>query len=88
MKPRITVEPAVDGAGVRLDGKRVSSACAALGVFMVVLATVLPAYWYAVPLLFAGIALIAVSHVLTPCQDQITRWWRSRISKSSSPDRT
>jgi len=77
MKPRIM-----------LEGKRISSACAALGVFMVVLATLLPAHWHPVPLLFAGITLIAVSHVLTPCQDQITRWWRSRISKSSFPDRT
>ena len=80
--------PDMDGSGVSLDGKRISSACAALGVFMVVLATLLPARWHPVPLLFAGIALIAVSHVLTPCQDQITRWWRSRISKSSFPDRT
>ena len=82
------MEPAVDGAGVKLEGKRVSSICAALGVVMLVLATLLPAHWHPVPLLFAGIALIAVSHVLTPCQDQITRWWRSRISKSSYPDRT
>lgn len=73
MKPRITL---------------LSSACAALGVLMVVLATLLPAHWHPIPLLFAGLALIAVSHVLTPCQDQITRWWRSRISKSSSGDRT
>jgi len=80
--------PDMDASGVSLDGKRISSACAALGVFTVVLATLLPAHWQPVPLLFAGITLIAVSHVLTPCQDQITRWWRSRISKSSSPDRT
>jgi len=79
MKPRI--------AGVRLDIKRMSFACAAPGVAMVVLAAVLPAQWHPVPLLFAGLALIAVSHVLTPCRDQITRWWRGRISKSS-PDRT
>jgi len=78
----------VDGAGVKLEGKRVSSTCAALGVVMLVLAALLPAHWHPVPLLFAGIALIAVSHVLAPCQDQITRWWRSRISKSSYPDRT
>ncbi len=78
MKPRIT--------GVRLDTKRTSFACAAPGVVMVVLAAVLPPQWHPVPLLFAGLALIAVSHVLTPCRDQITRWWRSRISRS--PDRT
>jgi hypothetical protein len=79
MKPRIT--------GVKLDTRRMSFACEAPGVVMVVLAVVLPPQWHPVPLLFAGLALIAVSHVLTPCRDQITRWWRARISKSS-PDRT
>ena len=29
--------------------------------------------------LFAGLACIAISHALTPCQDQITRWWRARL---------
>src|SRR6185437_14095503 len=62
--------------GVRLDTKRMSFACAAPGVVMVVLAAVLPPQWHPAPLLFAGLALIAVSHVLTPCRDQITRWWR------------
>ena len=71
MKPRIT--------GVKLDTRRMSFACAAPGVVMVVLAVVLPPQWHPVPLLFAGLALIAVSHVLTPCRDQITRWWRGRI---------
>lgn len=77
MKPRITL----------LDGKKLSSACAAGGVFMLVLASLLPSRWHPVAFLFAGLALIAVSHLLTPCQDQITRWWRARLSKSS-PDRT
>jgi hypothetical protein len=77
----------VDDAGMKLDSKGMSFACAAPGVVMVILATLLPAHWHPVPLLFAGLALIAVSHVLTPCRDQITRWWRARISKSS-PDRT
>jgi hypothetical protein len=77
MKPRITL----------LDGRKISSACAAGGVFMLVLASLLPSRWHPVPILFAGLALIAISHVLTPCRDQITRWWRARISKSS-PDRT
>lgn len=82
------MEPAVDGARVKLlDASRISFACAAPGVVMVVLATVLPARWYSVPLLFAGLALIAISHILTPCRDQITRWWRARISKSP-PERT
>jgi len=78
----------VDGASVKLlDPGRISFACAGPGVVMVVLATVLPSHWHPVPILFAGLALIAISHVLTPCRDQITRWWRARISKSS-PDGT
>jgi hypothetical protein len=36
----------------------------------------------AIPL-FIGPELIGLPHVLTPCQDQITRWWRSRISRTS-----
>ena len=61
----------------------VSKACAATGVVMLVLAVALPATWHPAIPLFTGLALIAVSHVLTPCQDQITRWWRSRISRTS-----
>jgi hypothetical protein len=46
-----------------------------------VLAAVSPADWYPSVPLFTGLACVAVSHVLTPCQDQITRWWRARISR-------
>ena len=80
MKPRITLL-------TLLDTRRISFACAGPGVAMVVLASVLPPHWHPVPILFGGLALIAISHVLTPCRDQITRWWRARISKSS-PDHT
>jgi len=57
----------------------VSGACAAAGVGLLVLATLLPEEWHPAVALFAGLALLAVSHVLTPCQDQITRWWRDII---------
>ena len=57
---------------------KVSAACAALGVMLLIAASLLADP--AVPAL-AGVALLAVSHVLTPCRDQITRWWRQRISK-------
>jgi hypothetical protein len=60
---------------------RISNACAVVGVLLLVLAGVSPAAWHPVLPLFAGLALIAVSHVLTPCQDQITQWWRRRISR-------
>jgi hypothetical protein len=60
-----------------------SHACAAAGVALLVLATLLPYEWYAAIPLFTGLALLAVSHVLTPCQDQITRWWRAIIEKKN-----
>jgi hypothetical protein len=60
---------------------RISNACAVVGVVLLVLAGVSPAAWQPVLPLFAGLALIAVSHVLTPCQDQITQWWRRRIAR-------
>jgi hypothetical protein len=60
---------------------KVSSACALAGVSLLMLASVLPAHWYPAVPLFLGLAIIAVSHVLTPCQDQITQWWRRRISR-------
>jgi len=61
----------------------ISNGCAVVGVLLLVLASVLPAGWYPVLPLFLGLALIVLSHVLTPCQDQITRWWRGRISSPS-----
>jgi len=67
----------VKRAGVKRE--QLSAACAALGVLLLALAGVLPAHWYpAVPLL-AGVALLAASHTLTPCRDQITKWWQRRI---------
>jgi len=62
---------------------KISNGCAVVGVLLLVLASVLPAGSYPVLPLFLGLALIVVSHVLTPCQDQITRWWRRRISRLS-----
>ena len=59
---------------------RISAACACMGVLLLVIASLLPTAWYPMVPLFLGLALLAVSHVLTPCQDQITRWWRRRIS--------
>jgi len=60
---------------------RVSSGFAAVGVLLVVVTALWPADWYPAAPLFAGLACIAVSHVLTPCQDQITRWWRARLKR-------
>jgi hypothetical protein len=51
-----------------------SSTCASVGVMLVIYAGVVPAEWYPIPALFAGLALLAVSHVLTPCLDRIAVW--------------
>ena len=52
----------------------VSSACACIGVLLVVIAAVSPDRWYPEVMLMAGLALLMVSHVLTPCLDRIAVW--------------
>ena len=59
----------------------ISNGFAAAGVFLLISATLSPATWYPAAQLFTGLACLVVSHVLTPCQDQITRWWNERISR-------
>jgi hypothetical protein len=59
----------------------ISNGLAAVGVVLFVCACLSPAAWYPVVQLFAGLAFIAVSHVLTPCRDQLTKWWTARISR-------
>jgi len=56
--------------------ERVSAACAALGVLLLVAAGTLQDAGIA---LLGGVALLAVSHALPPCRDQITKWWRQRV---------
>ena len=58
---------------------RISAAFASIGVALFVTAGASPADWYPSAQLLAGLACLAVSHVLTPCRDQITRWWRGRV---------
>ena len=57
-----------------------SSACATVGVLLLVLAAVLPERWYPVVALFVGIALLAVSHALTPCEERIDKLRKMRGS--------
>ena len=52
----------------------VSSVCACVGVILLIVAGVAHDESYAVPVLFAGLALLVVSHVLTPCIDRIAVW--------------
>jgi len=46
-------------------------------VLLLVLAGALE--WHPGILICAGVACLVVSHVLTPCEDQITKWWRERL---------
>ena len=57
-----------------------SSACACVGVILVVFAGVAPDGWYPKTALFAGLALLVVSHILTPCLDRIAVW-RKQLPK-------
>jgi len=60
---------------------RISNRCAAAGVLLLALAGVLHAGAFAIAALAVGLGLIVVSHILTPCRDQLTKWWSSRISR-------
>src|SRR5438132_7727857 len=61
----------------------ISNGLAGVGVLLFVSASVSPAAWYPIVQLFAGLVSIAISHVLTPCRNQLTHWWTARISKPS-----
>jgi formate hydrogenlyase subunit 3/multisubunit Na+/H+ antiporter MnhD subunit len=58
----------------------VSQGIATAGVVLLMLSVLVPAEWYPVVLLFGGLALLAVSHVLTPCQERIEKLRRARAS--------
>jgi hypothetical protein len=53
---------------------RASSACACGGVLLLVFAGTAPDDWHPAAALFAGLALLGVSHALTPCLDRIAVW--------------
>ncbi len=75
--------PAQPGEGApQPSPKRVSASrlCAAAGVLLMMLATVLPETWYPVAPLFAGIVLLCVSHVLTPCVERLDQLRKARSS--------
>ena len=60
---------------------RISHGFAAIGVLLFVTAIASPAEWYPVAQFFAAIACFAVSHALTPCEDDLTPWWKAQLSK-------
>ena len=51
-----------------------SSACACAGVLLLIFAATAPDEWYPAAAMMAGLALLVVSHVLTPCLDRIAVW--------------
>jgi hypothetical protein len=55
-----------------------SQGCATAGVLLLMLSVLLPERWHPVVLLFIGLALLAVSHVLTPCEERIAKLRRAR----------
>ena len=59
---------------------RLAQGCAAVGVLLLVGSVLVPADWYPVLLLFAGLALLAVSHALTPCVERLEQLRRARES--------
>jgi hypothetical protein len=61
--------------------KSVSIGFASFGVLLFVTAVALPAEWYPMVQFLVGIACLAVSHALTPCEDDLTRWWKAQLSK-------
>jgi aminoglycoside 6'-N-acetyltransferase len=54
--------------------------CATAGVVLMVLSTVLPEGWYPVPMLFIGIALLCVAHMLKPCVERLEQLRKARQS--------
>jgi hypothetical protein len=58
----------------------VSQGCAAAGVLLIILSVLLPAHWYPVGMFFVGLALLAVSHALTPCVERVELLRRARDS--------
>jgi hypothetical protein len=49
------------------------------GVLLLLLAGISPSEWHPVIPFLLGLLLIGISHVLTPCRDQITQSWRQRL---------
>lgn len=70
------VEPAAPASPPKR--RNLSAACSTAGVILLVLAALLPDHWYPVVALFVGIALLAVSHALTPCEERIDKLRKAR----------
>jgi formate hydrogenlyase subunit 3/multisubunit Na+/H+ antiporter MnhD subunit len=78
--PSMQAPPEVSGAAENAPPTRVklSHGCAAVGVLLLILSVLVPANWYPVVFLFAGLALLALSHGLTPCVERIEQLRKAR----------
>ena len=59
---------------------RLSHVCATAGVALLMSSVLVPAHWHPVVLLFLGLALLAVSHALTPCVERMEQLRKARAS--------
>ena len=57
---------------------KLSHACSTAGVLLLVACALVPEHWYPVALLFTGVALLAVAHVLTPCEERLEKLRKAR----------
>jgi hypothetical protein len=57
---------------------KLSHACSTAGVLLLIACALVPEHWYPVALLFTGVALLAVAHVLTPCEERLEKLRKAR----------
>ena len=57
---------------------KLSHACSTAGILLLIACALVPEHWYPVALLFTGVALLAVAHVLTPCEARLEKLRKAR----------
>ena len=57
---------------------KLSHACSTAGVLLLIACALVPEHWYPVALLLTGVALLAVAHVLTPCEERLEKLRKAR----------
>jgi hypothetical protein len=72
-------QPAQPAAAARSARRvKLSHACSTAGVLLLMACALVPEHWYPVALLFIGIALLAIAHVLTPCEERLEKLRKAR----------
>jgi hypothetical protein len=66
--------------GSTSSGANGNELATAHGVVLMVLSTVVPERWHPVPMLFIGIGLLCVSHMLKPCVERLEQLRKARKS--------